>query len=1112
MKEVSRFSAGKFIALLSLMAVAVFSQSSVANDVIWNNGTANFVGSQTWSYVDPNSDPNSPTLLTTDDPFSLTGEDGITQGGNLVIIGNDGDVTLNSVNGPFSDNSLFELRVGTLAPEADLSAIDPNANYQGNGTLTVSNNVGLVLFNDGSGGSGNLIVGGASGITGTLNWNSTDSLIANGQLRVGQGGTGTVHQNGGSAIIAATSFASPDARVGSNSGTGIYNLNDGSLQVGSADNGTGVENAVPFQIGFQEIDSSGTFNLGDGSGANNSATLETWGNLSIARGSGPQSRTGVLNIESDGQLIVNYAPLLESSSQILVGENGGSNGSINQTGGTIAADGLMSLGFNLATASYTLNGSTGTVNVRAFEAFVNADVNFNLDAGGATTITVDGNSSTAADTASGNSVTLGNATLNITGLNTYNSLSDITLFDQVDPTASLTGSFANFTQGQLIGQNLNGDDFYFNYFGGTGNDIVLQSTLPSSSTDGLVWNTAAANFDAGWASGDGSFGVASFPVDPFSGLQNLYLGNGGTATYDGTTNDSSGTSVKNLHVGTNLADSIVALRNGNGTLTVAGSENLTVDDASGSSAQGNLFVGEQGFTGTVNWNSSGTLDVQGQLRVGQTGGTGVFNQNDGIVQGGTTAGGGKYIGIGDGSGSYGTYNLNNGTFYPDGVGIGPARRQFRVGHAGATGAFNLGDGVGAAGTAIFESEDDLWIGSNGGNGTLTIESDGAINMLTNNAPIQIGLNDGGVGGQGLVVQNGGSVTVQNHINVGNGSGSVGEYQLNDGTILLNDGDHLQVGLNGAQGTFHQTGGTITANGLFNIGQNAGSTGQYNFSAGVINAAADGGGDFRVGGNGGNGTFRVSGTASFTTLGNFFIAEAGGAGTTGLLELTGSQASFTIDELENAPGTVGAALGNDETISWIADPNGITSIVVAAQTGSDFVQLQDPLEVSANTGTNGNGDLMGDGIALLLDLSALSGTQTLTLIDNQDPNEAVVGFFENGTTMDLYEEGESILGTGFGGSVTISYLGGTGNDVILNLLAGLAGDFDGSGTVDGLDFLAWQRGESPNPLSASDLADWEANYGQTLATPNAASVPEPGAFVMAVVAAAWLAARRPRTIS
>lgn len=40
----------------------------------------------------------------------------------------------------------------------------------------------------------------------------------------------------------------------------------------------------------------------------------------------------------------------------------------------------------------------------------------------------------------------------------------------------------------------------------------------------------------------------------------------------------------------------------------------------------------------------------------------------------------------------------------------------------------------------------------------------------------------------------------------------------------------------------------------------------------------------------------------------------------------------------------------------------------------------------------------------------------------------------------------------------------------------SGDFNGNGVVDGNDFLAWQRGESPNPLAPSDLADWQTNYG------------------------------------
>ena len=64
-------------------------------------------------------------------------------------------------------------------------------------------------------------------------------------------------------------------------------------------------------------------------------------------------------------------------------------------------------------------------------------------------------------------------------------------------------------------------------------------------------------------------------------------------------------------------------------------------------------------------------------------------------------------------------------------------------------------------------------------------------------------------------------------------------------------------------------------------------------------------------------------------------------------------------------------------------------------------------------------------------------------------------------------------------------------------AGLAGDFDNDNDVDGEDFLAWQRGLSPNPLSAADLSDWEANYGTVagLSAGNVTAVPEPSSCLL-----------------
>ena len=74
-------------------------------------------------------------------------------------------------------------------------------------------------------------------------------------------------------------------------------------------------------------------------------------------------------------------------------------------------------------------------------------------------------------------------------------------------------------------------------------------------------------------------------------------------------------------------------------------------------------------------------------------------------------------------------------------------------------------------------------------------------------------------------------------------------------------------------------------------------------------------------------------------------------------------------------------------------------------------------------------------------------------------------------------------------------------------AGLPGDFDNDGKVDGRDFLAWQRGESPTPLSAGDLSTWQGAYGSPLVFISA--VPEPASIALLVAMCSLLAVRRGR---
>ena len=52
-----------------------------------------------------------------------------------------------------------------------------------------------------------------------------------------------------------------------------------------------------------------------------------------------------------------------------------------------------------------------------------------------------------------------------------------------------------------------------------------------------------------------------------------------------------------------------------------------------------------------------------------------------------------------------------------------------------------------------------------------------------------------------------------------------------------------------------------------------------------------------------------------------------------------------------------------------------------------------------------------------------------------------------------------------------------DDFVLELATATnPGDFNNDGKVDGRDFLVWQRGGSPTPLSATDLAAWQSHYG------------------------------------
>ncbi|HMO83898.1 MAG TPA: hypothetical protein PKC18_03150, partial [Lacipirellulaceae bacterium] len=79
------------------------------------------------------------------------------------------------------------------------------------------------------------------------------------------------------------------------------------------------------------------------------------------------------------------------------------------------------------------------------------------------------------------------------------------------------------------------------------------------------------------------------------------------------------------------------------------------------------------------------------------------------------------------------------------------------------------------------------------------------------------------------------------------------------------------------------------------------------------------------------------------------------------------------------------------------------------------------------------------------------------------------------------------------------IGTTFADVLPAAAIGLAGDFNGDLTVDGADFLLWQRGETPSPFSSDELQAWMTNFGAPGgASSSIAAIPEPTAVHLAAM--------------
>lgn len=392
-------------------------------------------------------------------------------------------------------------------------------------------------------------------------------------------------------------------------------------------------------------------------------------------------------------------------------------------------------------------------------------------------------------------------------------------------------------------------------------------------------------------------------------------------------------------------------------------------------------AGSIGLTSTVD--GTGTVTIQNG---------GVFSTGNSIAFGvGTTlrgVPGAPSIGNTDG---IGFVHINDGTFI-----TGPGTDAIGFGNDdGAQGTVNVGDSIGAAGSALLDLETNgatVNLGVHlinpavvsGGAGVLNVRSDGRVTLgggghIFAHAP----------GAESTVlIEPGGTMTSGSTptINIGSGDNDSSLFEVR-GTFEINDGP-IYVGSNrGAAAAVGDVAGTgqlvVTATGVLSnspgdmhIGQFVGTrpdNGQTVIGTGVANfAGSETTGRLDVGIDGGNGTLNVTGGTLLATE-NIEIGRA--AASVGVAHFSGgssSAAGLSVGQ-DDGSGTLNVS-GGSLTI------NGNAGIAVNGAASGSINLTGGTLSIAGDLATTANGAASA---SLLLDGGTLDMTVGLLKVDTLD---------------------------------------------------------------------------------------------------------------------------------
>lgn len=916
-------------------------------------------------------------------------------------------------------NSAGSIIIGNQAASLFPDETENRYALSGSGTLAVGN---LTVGNSGDGYFEQ--TGGSATVTGTLVIGSgTNSAgdaslysLTSGTLNLGSGavaavglrGEGEFTQSGGLVSgSGATLYVAEDT-----TSTGTYSLGGGMMTLHDEYDGyisTGNGALFAQTGGTNEISASGVLDVGYNSGAFGSYTLSGTGVLALDSGAGLH-----IGVIGHGAFTQTGGVVSGTGADLIVGYEVGSSGTYSLKGGYLNA-GTEYIGRSNTTGNIALFAQTGGTN----EVAASGSLYIGYSANSTGAYTLSGTGVLALDSIA--KLTVGNQG---TGVFTQSG-GTVT-----DPTSSAT-VIVGGTSGSSGTYNLNGgsltastEDVGFQN-SSTNTALFAQTggTNAISNFGVLVIGNAAQSSGTYTLSGSGVLGAGS-GVD-------IYVGDNGTGTF---IQSGGAVSAGLLLVGEGSGSggtydlsggSLGMVQETIGDGNAAGNTALIAQTGGTNTITGLLLVANtQGTSGTYTLANAGVLVLEpGTELLVSDNGTGTFTQSGGVV-----SGSGAKLAVGESASSPGTYNLSGGSLTASTELIGEGDSGGGTALFAQTGGTNtvvtsgsltIGDppassgtyALSGTGTLTQDSGATLTVG-NQGTGVFT-QSGGAVSGATTNTRLIVG---GTSGSSGIYNLNGGTLTefgeyigyhnastdtasfVQTggtnslsaaflpNLYIGYATNSSGSYNLSgSGTLICTAGDGiLFVGYSGS-GTFTQTGGVMTASNII-LGENGGSSGTYNLSAGAVASGAETFGDVD---STGNALFaQTGGTNTLSASGFLVIAnEPGTSGTytlsgSGTLVLgPGSQADVGINGTGTFTQSGGTVSGSGALLAVGYFPggtgkynlNGGTLTASTEQIGEN----NNPTDTALFAQTGGINSIVPSGSLTIGDLAQSSGTYTLS---------------------------------------------------------------------------------------------------------------------------------------